>query len=405
MKVSKNILLLVLALCAGASLFAANGNYLLTLRSDTTVSDTTDPASKKILVPLDTTEVPRLGADDSMDVKKPVSALEAIEDEAASNDEIYSEDWDTASVHVEKFDVLAMADTINLPLIGSYTCGYNRPINGRKTSDFGFRRYRYHFGVDLDLETGDTVTAAFDGKVRIAQKSKTYGNVVVIRHNSGLETYYAHLSKLLVKPGEEIHAGEVLGLGGNTGHSHGSHLHFETRYKGQPIDPNSLIDFQKNEVRASTYALTKSDFKYLTETYKVTHKSRKGKRTYSYYTPGGPKMATPEARAIMAGVAPPKRIETGDSGNPIETKATPEPKTTVKPAAKAPAKTPAKPAATTKPGTAKPAAPGAATYVIKKGDSLYAIALKNHTTVDKLCKLNGIKPTTTLAIGRKIKLK
>src|SRR5574343_1124269 len=99
------------------------------------------------------------------------------------------------------------------------------------TSEFGWRKYRPHYGTDIDLEIGDTVVSAFDGMVRIARpKVGGYGNVVIIRHSNGLETVYAHLSKILVEPGQTIKAGELLGLGGNTGRSYGAHLHFDMRY-------------------------------------------------------------------------------------------------------------------------------------------------------------------------------
>lgn len=341
---------------------------------------------------------------DTTEVTKPVSPLEALEDQAPNTDEIFSEDWDTLSVHSEKFDVLHFNDTVNLKLIGSYTCGYSHPIAGHKTSDFGFRRYRYHFGVDIDLETGDSVSSVFDGKVRITNKSKSYGYIVVVRHNNGLETYYAHLSKILVKPGQEVQAGDVIGLGGNTGRSRGSHLHFEVRYKGQPINPNALIDFEHNQLRHCDYALSKADFKYLTETFKVTTRSKKGKRRTYYYTPGGPKMATPEARAAMAGVSEPAIGHSDAVDSPKR-----EAHTAAADKQEKSGTTAAKNAATVK--SASPKTPqkqpatGATYHTIKKGDTLSALAVKYHTTVARICQLNGIKSTTVLQIGRKVRVK
>jgi LysM repeat protein len=334
--------------------------------------------------------------------------------------DLYDE-WDTISVHAEKFDALTFDDTLRIPLRDPGHCQYVHPFNGPTTSSFAFRSYRYHFGVDINLEIGDTVRCAFDGKVRIAQRSKTYGFVVVVRHNNGLETYYAHLSKLLVKPGEDVEAGMVLGLGGNTGHSFGSHLHFETRFRGVAIDPNYLIDFKNQTLRTDTYNLTKSDFKYLTEQYKVRHYSRKKKKTwYTYYCPGGAHYSTPEARAIMAKVPPPTMPGTPASvcNKPAEPSSfkeapavnttTKKPVATQKPTQKpAQAKPTAKPhtTAATKPQT-KEATPGApAYYIIKSGDTLYGIALKYHTTVDKLCALNNLKKTSVLSIGKKIRVK
>ncbi len=391
------------------------------------VSDTTDPSDPPHKLKSDTaqpeTDV-ELTLIDTADGDPPaktakISPLEAHEDESIEDTpagEIY-DDWDTTSVHSEKFDALVFDDTIRIPLRDPGHCQYVHPFNGTTTSNFGFRKYRYHFGVDINLETGDTVRCAFDGKVRIAQKSKSYGYVVVIRHNNGLETYYAHLSKMTVKPGEDIEAGMTLGLGGNTGHSYGSHLHFEVRFRGVAIDPNYLIDFKNQTLRTDTYELTKADFKYLTESYKVRHYSRKRKKTwYTYYCPGGAHYSTPEARSVMARVEKPAMPGTPATGcaapvNPpatfkevpsTTTPATPKKTATTTTTPKPQTKTTTTPAKTN--NTTKPAG-GAVYHTVKSGESLYAISLKYHTTVDKLCALNNIKKTSVLSIGKKLRVK
>lgn len=161
--------------------------------------------------------------------------------------EIYCQ-WDTTNIHPYGFDSKSANDSSLIKLIDEYNCGYVHPFCGDVTSDYGMRKGRPHYGVDINLETGDTVVAAFGGMVRIAKKNKTYGNVVIIRHSNGLETFYAHLSKILVNPNEYIEPGQVIGLGGNTGRSYGSHLHFEVRYKGFPINPNDLISFDTGDL-------------------------------------------------------------------------------------------------------------------------------------------------------------
>src|SRR5574344_1714449 len=106
------------------------------------------------------------------------------------------------------------------------------------TSTFGPRWGRMHKGLDIKVYTGDTISAAFDGRVRVVKyERRGYGNYIVIRHNNGLETIYGHLSKQLVREDQYVRAGEPIGLGGNTGRSTGSHLHFETRFLGQAINP------------------------------------------------------------------------------------------------------------------------------------------------------------------------
>jgi murein DD-endopeptidase MepM/ murein hydrolase activator NlpD len=164
--------------------------------------------------------------------------------------------WDTSAIHYHYSDA-GWEDTTTLVLHIETESPYTHPCQGEVTSGFGYRRSRFHYGIDINLETGDTVVAAFDGKIRISKMNKSYGNLVVIRHNNGLETYYAHLSKLLVEPGQEVVAGQVIGLGGNTGRSYGSHLHFEVRYKGKPIDPNELIDFREKKLLSDTFCITR----------------------------------------------------------------------------------------------------------------------------------------------------
>ncbi len=170
------------------------------------------------------------------------------------------ESWDTTNIHPYKFDMTKNPDSLKVCLRYD-SCDYCHPFHGRVTSDYGYRRYGPHFGVDIDLETGDTVKAAFEGRVRISKRSKSYGNVVIIRHSNGLETTYAHLSKLLVKPDDYVQAGQLIGLGGNTGKSYGAHLHFEVRYKGYPINPNDLVDFKEHKLHKDSLLIWKKSFK------------------------------------------------------------------------------------------------------------------------------------------------
>lgn len=146
----------------------------------------------------------------------------------------------------ESFDVLSThyrhttpvkADTL---LLGNFCA----PAKYKVTSNYGRRRRRMHYGVDLGYPTGTPVVAAFDGIVRISKSNAGgYGNLIVIRHDNNLETYYGHLSQRMVNPGQLVSAGDTIGLGGNTGRSYGSHLHFETRYLGTPFNPAKIIDF------------------------------------------------------------------------------------------------------------------------------------------------------------------
>ena len=156
-----------------------------------------------------------------------------------------------------KVDMLP--DEINLLLIRD-TSEFCFPIQGRKTSPYGWRWNRGHHGVDIALRTGDPIHAAFSGTVRIAGRMGGYGNCIVVRHSNGLETLYGHLSKINVKHGQQVAAGEVIGQGGNTGNSTGPHLHFECRFLYQPFDPEWILDFERYTLRTRRLHLDKTYF-------------------------------------------------------------------------------------------------------------------------------------------------
>lgn len=131
------------------------------------------------------------------------------------------------------------------------------------TSNFGYRASfgRQHKGMDIKVYIGDTIRAAFSGKVRIVRyEGGGYGKYIVIRHNNGLETIYGHLSKQLVSENEEVRAGDVIGLGGNTGRSTGSHLHFETRLCGVALNPALMFDFRNQDVTGDFYDFRRDSY-------------------------------------------------------------------------------------------------------------------------------------------------
>lgn len=142
--------------------------------------------------------------------------------------------------------------------------GFAMPTPSRRiTSRFGYRASfgRMHKGLDVKVYTGDTIYAAFSGKIRVVRyEAGGYGNYVVIRHNNGLETIYGHLSKQLVKENEIVRAGEPIGLGGSTGRSTGSHLHFEVRFLGEAINPEQVFDFPNQDIVSDFYVFRKSEF-------------------------------------------------------------------------------------------------------------------------------------------------
>ncbi|HJA83326.1 MAG TPA: peptidoglycan DD-metalloendopeptidase family protein [Candidatus Bacteroides intestinavium] len=161
--------------------------------------------------------------------------------------------------------------------------GFCMPTEHTKITDvFGYRprRRRRHEGLDIKVYVGDTIRAAFDGKVRVVknQGRRGYGKYLVIRHDNGLETLYGHLSKQLVEVDQLVKAGEPIALGGNTGRSTGSHLHFETRFLGKPLNPALMFDFEKQDIVADTYTFhkDKADSKKGTSPKGLFYKVKKG---------------------------------------------------------------------------------------------------------------------------------
>lgn len=237
--------------------------------------------------------------------------------------------WDTTSPYNYGNDLTAMVDTIDIVLLDSLHPNFVIPHKGIITSTYKQRGKRFHYGTDVDVITGDTLMSCFDGVVRYADYSSGgYGNLVIVRHYNGLETYYAHLDKLLVKPNQELNAGDVIGLGGTTGRSTGSHLHFEMRFFGNALNPEKVIDFANKQLISDSLSMHKELFHY--------------KRTYQY-RPAAKQLAT-------------------NNGNKSYHK-------------------------------------------IRSGDSLYALALRNKTTVKAICDLNGISPSKVLRIGQRLRIK
>ena len=160
-------------------------------------------------------------------------------------DSIYRFIWTDERVNPYGTMFDSLKDNVHIPM-----AGFRLPAPGYVTSGFGWRRNRMHKGTDIKVQVGDSIRSAWDGQVRIVGwDPRGYGYFVVVRHDNGLETVYGHLSRPLVDEYESVKAGYVLGLGGNTGRSTGSHLHLEIRYLGEAIDPAKFIDFTTGQLR------------------------------------------------------------------------------------------------------------------------------------------------------------
>ena len=202
---------------------------------------------------------------DPVTLHKPMEMVDTVQQHYMLLNEAYiipSDDmyptWSNSVVHYNS----AMPDSFRIDLRK-----YVMPTSNTKITDiFGYRpnRRRVHHGLDIKVQTGDTIYAAFDGKVRVTSyQRRGYGHYIVIRHNNGIETLYAHLSKKLVKANQNVKAGDPIGLGGNTGRSSGSHLHFETILMGKSLDPALMFDFKNQSMTGEHYMYRKPGSKYI----------------------------------------------------------------------------------------------------------------------------------------------
>ena len=251
--------------------------------------------------------------------------------------DVFDECWSNTGANPYGIDLADVPSQWSIWCVDSldqYHCPYQGDVYHR--GKCGMRRGRRHQGVDLPLNTGEPIYATFTGKVRVSKYWGAYGNIVIIRHENGIETFYAHLSQRLVEANDWVNAGDVIGYGGSTGRSTGPHLHFETRYKGYAFDPQWLIDFKTGQLRHRLFVLKKKYFDI-----------------YSNYEQDFDDEA---------------KNEEEDKKEDAEREAM-------------------------------------RWYTIKSGDTLGRIAINHGTTVSALCRLNGIKSTTTLKIGRKIRVR
>ncbi|MBQ7869749.1 MAG: peptidoglycan DD-metalloendopeptidase family protein [Prevotella sp.] len=265
-----------------------------------------------------------------------LSRLIQIEQFDSPAADLYDE-WENKYAH----RATALPDSFNIDLRGFCMPTESRVI----TSNFGARWGRQHKGLDVKVYIGDTIRAAFSGKVRIVRyEARGYGKYVVIRHYNGLETIYGHMSKQLVTEDQEVRAGEPIGLGGNTGRSTGSHLHFETRLCGVALNPALMFDFRNQDVVDDYYMFRRSSYE---------HES----------------VAANKLRGVG------NKYTSGD-GDDVEL-------------------TTAAPAATY--------AKNVRFHKVKSGETLSSIARKRGTTIDALCKLNRIGKKMRLMPGQILK--
>ena len=166
--------------------------------------------------------------------------------------DLYAE-WENSKVHNRQASI---PDNFTIDLREFSMPTVSRVV----TSNYGPRWGRTHEGLDIKVYTGDTIRAAFPGKVRIVKYDRGYGRYIVIRHENGLETVYGHLSRFLVQPNQYVKAGQPIALSGSTGRSTGPHLHFETRFMGYAINPEAIFDFENRVAHTDSYTFHKSTY-------------------------------------------------------------------------------------------------------------------------------------------------
>ncbi len=266
-------------------------------------------------------------------------------------DSVFTECWDNRAVNPYREEPDSLPDKFSVWVVDSLD-SYCCPYVCKPRSLFGYRHGRRHQGIDLPYPKGTPVAAAFDGKVRISSYVGGYGNLVVLRHANGLETFYAHLSRRDVEPGDWVSAGDIIGLGGSTGRSTGPHLHFETRYRGAAFDPSWLIDFETGTLRHRLLNIR------------------------SWYF-------NPNQRYVQSIDDEDEIFRTDEEDRLL-------------------AEEQAK-----KEAAAREAAARAAMkyHTVRSGDTLSGLARKYHTSVREICRLNNIKQTSVLRIGQRLRVR
>lgn len=243
---------------------------------------------------------------DGIKIKRDLKILKDIQEQRILNaDEIPSEDlyggiWIHNRVAAYNDIMKDAPDTLKVDL-----SNFTMPTMGHVTSQFGMRRRRMHYGMDLKVQTGDTIYAAFDGKVRVRQyERRGYGYYLVLRHPNGLETVYGHLSGFLVDLNDVVKSGQPIGLGGNTGRSFGSHLHFEFRYLGKNIDPRDIVDFDNKVCHKDEYLITPESFNYRGSKWRTsTLATRSGSDVKNKYASGNTGYHRIKSGDTLSGIA------------------------------------------------------------------------------------------------------
>ncbi|MDR3094043.1 MAG: peptidoglycan DD-metalloendopeptidase family protein [Bacteroidales bacterium] len=206
--------------------------------------------------------------------------------------EYYGDSWNTEHVRLNASAMPTGTTTLN---VGNDP--FVMPACGKVNSEFGPRGRSMHTGIDIKVEMDEPVYCAFAGMVRMAKVYGAYGKVVVVRHSNGLETTYSHLNSIAVSVNQRLNAGDLIGGGGRTGNASGVHLHFETRFKGEPFNPRLLIDFENCRIQSPTLVLGENSYKLFGKTMTAGVQPAKTAQT----APVGTSAAPPAVHTVQQG--------------------------------------------------------------------------------------------------------
>ncbi len=338
-----------------------------------------------------------------------IEALRADVETEEESEDFHFEGDQTTSMMIAEYRNMVIEDMV-IDLSEGDSCF---PADGHVTSGYGWRRSRMHAGIDIKVQTGDNLYAAFDGVVRLAKYYSSYGNCVIIRHYNGLETLYAHASKLLVEVNDHVKAGDVIALGGNTGRSTGSHLHFETRIAGHYFNPTLVIDTKERQIKdAKLYITMRSNRLFVSNNDSEEEREAQilDQISIKYHIVRSGDTLGAIARKHGTSVTSICRLNGIRSTTVLRIGQ----RLVVRDGVKVAAKTTSSSSSSTTTTTSQPAKAAPApkqpysgstfTYTIKSGDTLGAIAEAYGTRVSTICSINNITARTTLRIGRKLQI-
>lgn len=259
---------------------------------------------------------------------------------------LYDKYWDTENICSRHLNIPFEGNSLRIILVQSNNNPFFYPCVGNNTvsTPYGANKSGFHPGVDIVMRQGSPVKCCFDGVVRMARNYGDYGRIVVVRHYNGLETVYANLSKILVKSGQIMQAGDIIGASGKAKKSGAEQLHFEIRFMNECFNPAMVIDFENMELRDNTLILNETD------------------------------LAIQEAKKEESKIEPVTKTVLDKGESKTESK------------------------------NQENAGQGEY-HIVKAGDTMYKISIQYHISLTKLLQLNNMQETDVIAIGQKIRVK